>query len=136
MRGEIAAVRKFCSNTSKKCQFFYKICKLFNCMLRQSWRKRYLINPPPPKKEPFFFGGGVSFLEYFHKFLGLWHKKNFWNDFGAKPMFWDNYLPIPDILWLWKIQKIWANFATFFFKIRFWTKLVLEPLKLFFSDIF
>ena len=30
---------------------------------------------PPPKKKA-FWGEGVSFLEYFHEFWGLGHKKN------------------------------------------------------------
>ena len=60
-------------------------------------------------------------------------------------LFWDNYWLITatsDHLWLWEIQKIWdfqyfwANFATFFFKIRFWKKLVLEPLKMVFLTFF
>ena len=65
-------------------------------MLRQSWRKRHVINlPPPPLKKGLLGGGGVSFLEYFHEFLGLGHKKTFCTNFGAKPMFWNNYRPIP-----------------------------------------
>ena len=63
-------------------------------MLRQTRRKRHLISSPPPPKWP-FLGGGVIFLEYFHEFLGLGHKKKIWKDFGAKPMFWNNYRPIP-----------------------------------------
>ena len=57
-------------------------------MLRQSWRKRHLINlPPPPKKKWPFFWGGVSFLEYFHEFLGLGHKKIFGMTLGQRRCF-------------------------------------------------
>ena len=43
-------------------------------MLRQTRRKRHLISSPPPKM-PFFGEGG--------------------KDFGAQPIFWNNYRPIP-----------------------------------------
>ena len=63
-------------------------------MLRQSWRKRHLINlPPPPKNGPFW--GGGKFFGIFSWIFGFGTQKNFWNDFGVKPMFWNNYRPIP-----------------------------------------
>ena len=92
-----------------------------------------------------FFGGGVSFLEYFHEFLGLGHKKIFGMTLGQSQCFEiiiGQFRPLPTILWIWEIQKIWnfqyfwANLATFFFKIRFWTKLVLESLNMVFLTFF
>ena len=58
-------------------------------MLRQSWQKWHSINLPPPKKKWrfFFWGGGVSFLEYFHEFFGLGHKKNFGKTLGQSRCF-------------------------------------------------
>ena len=56
-------------------------------MLRQSWRKRHLINLPPPPKKKWPFLGGVRFLEYFHEFLGLEHKKNFGKNLGQSRCF-------------------------------------------------
>ena len=56
-------------------------------MLRQSWRKRHLINlspPSPPKKKPFF---GGKFFEIFHEFLGLGHKKPFGKTLGQSRCF-------------------------------------------------
>ena len=55
-------------------------------MLRQSWRKRHLINLPPPQNGP-FGGGGGKILEYFHEFLGLEHKKNFGKTLGQSRCF-------------------------------------------------
>ena len=105
-------------------------------MLRQSWRKRHLINlPPPPQNGP--FGGGGKIFGYFHEFLGLEHKKNFGKTLGQSRCFGiiiGRFRPLLAILWLREIQNIWdfhyfwANLATFFFKIQFWPKLVLEPL--------
>ena len=52
------------------------------------------------------------------------------------------FRPIPADLCIFEIQKIWdfqyfwANLATFFFKMRFWAKLVLELLKMFFLRFF
>ena len=99
-----------------------------------------LITPPPPKKMA--FGGGGDFFEIFSWIFGFGTQKKFWKDFGAKPMFWNNYRPLPAILWFGEIQKItdfqhfWANLATFFFKIQFWTKLALESLKMIFLTFF
>ena len=99
---------------------------------------------PPPPKWP-FLGGGVSFLEYFHEFLGLGHKKIFGMTLGQSRCFEiviGQFRPLPAILWIWEIQKIWnfqyfwAILATFFFKIRFWTKLVLESLNMVFLTFF
>ena len=134
---------------SKK-QFFSNIWSCFIrenehlfSMLRQSWRKRHLINLPPPKMA--LFWGGVSFLEYFHEFLGLGHKKIFVMTLGQSRCFEiviGQFRPLSAILWIWEIQKIWnfqyfwANLATFFFKIRFWTKLVLESLNMVFLTFF
>ena len=60
-------------------------------MLHQTRRKRHLISsPPPPQKKKnglFFWGGGVIFLEYFHEFLGLGHKKNFGKTLGQSQCF-------------------------------------------------
>ena len=69
-------------------------------MLHQIRRKRHLISsPPPPKKKKmaFFFwkGGGVIFFGIFSWIFGFGTQKKFWKDFGAKPMFWNNYWPIP-----------------------------------------
>ena len=125
-------------NLKKFNSFCFQICfetKNVFFMLRQSWRKRHLINLPPPKNGP--FGGGVRFLEYFHEFLGLEHKKNFGKNLGQSRCFGiiiGRFRPLLASLWLREIQKIWdfhyfwANLATFFFKIQFWPKLVLEPL--------
>ena len=70
-------------------------------MLRQTRRKRHLISPPP-KKWPFFFGGGGGdFLEYFHEFLGLGHKKNFGKTLGQSQCFGiiiGQFRPLPAIL--------------------------------------
>ena len=113
-------------------------------MLRQSWRKRHLINLPPPQKKWPFLGGG-SFLKYFHEFLGLGHKKNFGKTLGQRWCFGiiiGQFRPLPAILWFGEIQKIrdfqyfWANLATFFFKIQFWTKLALEAFKMIFLTFF
>ena len=110
---------------------------IYYSMLRQSWRKRHLIkSPPPPKKRPFFLGGGGDFWGIFSWIFGFGTQKKFWEDFEVKAMFWDNYRPIPAILWLCEIQKIWdfqyfwANLATLFFKIQFGAKLDPEPLKM------
>ena len=50
-----------------------------------------IITPPPsPQNGLFFFlggGGGVIFLEYFHEFLGLGHKKNFRKTLGQSRCF-------------------------------------------------
>ena len=116
-------------------------------MLRQTRRKRHLISspPPPPKKKKWPFLGGVIFLEYFHEFLGLGHKKNFGKTLGQSRCFGiiiGQFRPLPAILWFGEIQKItdfqhfWANLATFFFKIQFWTKLALESLKMIFLTFF
>ena len=71
-------------------------------MLRQTRRKRHLISSPP-QKWPFFFGGGggVIFLEYFHEFLGLGHKKNFGKTLGKSRCFGiiiGQFRPLPAIL--------------------------------------
>ena len=115
----------------------------FFLMLRQSWRKRHLINLPPPLQNgP--FGGGVSFWNIFRIF-GFRTQKNFWNDFGAKPMFWNNYRPIPATSGHFmnlgnsknlEFSVFLGKFGNFFFKIRFWTKLVLESLNMVFLTFF
>ena len=98
-----------------------------------------IITPP---KMAFFFWGGGDFFGIFSWIFGFGRQKKFWKDFGAKPMLWHNYRPIPDIFWFGEIQKIrdfqyfWANLATFFFKIQFWTKLALESLKMIFLTFF
>ena len=93
------------------------------------------FNPPPPKMA--LFGGGGKIFGYFHEFLGLEHKKNFGKTLGQSRCFGiiiGRFRPLLAILWLREIQNIWdfhyfwANLATFFFKIQFWPKLVLEPL--------
>ena len=99
----------------------------FSRMLRQSWRKRHLINLPPPPPKMALLGGG-KFLEYFHEFLGLGHKKIFGMTLGQSQCFEiiiGQFRPLPAILWIWEIQKIWnfqyfwANLATFFSKYDF-----------------
>ena len=125
-----------------------KIFIFFYRMLRQSWRKQHLINlpPPPPKKKAFFLGGGgVSFLEYFHEFWGLEHKTIFGKTLGQSRCFgiiigqFRNFPPFYDFG---KFNKsgIFSIFGQiwqlFFFKIRFWTKLVLKPLKMVFLTFF
>ena len=113
----------------KRNRFIVLISPTNSIILRQSWRKRHLI----------------IFLEYFHGFLGLGHEKNFGKTLWQSRCFGiiiGQFRPLPPILSLCEIQKIWdfqyfwANLATFFFKIRFWTKLVLEPLKMFFLTLF
>ena len=61
--------------------------EIFLIMLRQSWRKRHLINLPPPPKWPFWGGGGRKILEYFHEFSGLGHKKIFGMTLGQSRCF-------------------------------------------------
>ena len=113
-----------CKNRLKK--------KGWESMLRQTWRKRHLISSPPQK--------GL-FWEYFHELLGLGHKKKFWKDFGANPMFWNNYRPLPAILWFWEIQKIWdfqyfwTNLATVFFQNTILDQISSRIIKNDFSDI-
>ena len=56
-------------------------------MLHQTRRKRHLISSHPLQNGIFFFGGGGIFLEYFHEFLGLGHKKNFGKTLGQSRCF-------------------------------------------------
>ena len=82
-------------------------------------------NSTSPKKGPFGEGGKV---------------------FGISPSIFDSqfgwFWPISANLWLFEIQKIWdfqyfwANLANFFFKMRFWAKLVLQTLKMDFLRLF
>ena len=109
----------------------------WSTMLRQTRRKRHLINlPPPPKKKKWRFWGGKIF-GIFSWIFGFGTQKNFGKTLGQSRCFGiiiGRFRPLSAILWLREIQKIWdfhyfwANLATFFFKIRFWPKLVLEPL--------
>ena len=71
----------------------------------------------------------------------VWDTKKIWKDFGEKPMVWmiiGQFRPFYNFVKFKKseIQYFWANLATFFFKIRFWAKLVLEPLKMVFLTLF
>ena len=96
------------------------------------------FNITPPHHQNCLFLGGIFFLEFFHEFLGLGHKKIFWKDFGKNPMFWNNYRPIPATYVHFVIlgnskslgfSVFWDKFGNFFFfKIQFWAKLALEPL--------
>ena len=79
------------------------------------------ITPPPPppqkKKALFFFlgGGGWFFLEYFHEFLGLGHKKNFGKTLGQSRCFGiiiGQFRPLPAIFVIWGNSKkcfFWQN---------------------------
>ena len=99
---------------------------------------------PPPKRGVFFWGGGNFFWIISWNFeFGT--KTFFWWDFGASRNFWETNQPISinsADLWLFEIQKVryfqyfWANLPTFFFKMRFWAKLVLESLKMDFLRLF
>ena len=114
-------------NQHRETYFRSKICNLiiffFNWKFDFVCSGNFSLPPPPSKKKG--------------------PQKIFWKDFGTKPMFWDNYRPLPAILWLCKIQKI-LSFSVFlgkfgnlfFFKIRFSAILVLEPLKMFFLTLF
>ena len=85
----------------------------------------------------------MIFLEYFHEFLGLTQKK-FWKDFGAKPMFWGNYRPIPATSGYF---LIWGNsknqgfsvfldkFGNFFFQNTILAQIGPRIIKSDFSDI-
>ena len=57
---------------------FCNFIPMYNIMLRQTRRKRHLINLPPPKKKwPFFWGGGKIF-GIFSWIFGFGTQKNFW----------------------------------------------------------
>ena len=124
-------------------QFFELLCQSNFHAASKPAKTKFNKFTPPPKKWPFW--GVVSFLEYFHEFLGLEHKKKL-DRLWAKPMFWDNYRPIPAtsgyFVTLGNKKKcgIFSIFGQiwqlFFFKIRLWAKLVLEPLKMVFLTFF
>jgi branched-subunit amino acid transport protein AzlD len=65
---------------NSKRRIFWK----FSFMLRQTRRKRHIITP---QNVFFFLGGGVMIVEYFHEFLGLGHKTNFWKTLGQSRCF-------------------------------------------------
>ena len=96
---------------------------------------------PPPQKRGLFFGGGKVF-GIFPSIFCVRTKFFFWWKYEASRNFWWVIRPILTNLWLFEIQKIWdfqyfwANLATFFFKMRFWAKVVLEPLKMCFLRLF
>ena len=105
--------------------------------------KRHLIILPPPKG--LFLGGGGKVFRISPSFLVLKQKQHFGKSMELAGIFDDQFGrfgPIPANLWLFEIQKIcdfqcfWANLATFFFKMRFWAKLVLESLKMVFLRFF
>ena len=88
------------------------LCKAYAASkrFRQTFNK---LPPPPPKKKSFFWGGGGGgefFLKYFHEFLSLEHKKKFGTTLGQSRCFGiiiGQFRPLPAILWLCEIQKIW-----------------------------
>ena len=86
------------------------------------------FTPPPQKKRP-FCGGGGKFFGIFSWIFGFGTQKKIWKDFGAKSMF-CNSKNLGFSVFLGKF----GNF--FLFKIQFWTKLVLEPLKMVFLIFF
>ena len=53
----------------------------------------YPVSSPPPKNG--LFGGGMIFFGIFSWIFGFGTQKKFWKNFEAKPMFWNNYRPIP-----------------------------------------
>ena len=84
--------------------------------------------------------GGYLFLD---NFINVWvwdTTKKFGGVFGAKPIFWDGYRPIPTtfgyFMTLWNSKNLrfsvfLGKFGNFFFsKYNFGAKLVLQPLKI------
>ena len=99
----------------------------------------------PPQNGLFLGGGGGDFFGIFSWIFGFGTQKKFWKDFGAKPVFWNNYRPIPATsghFVIWGNSKnqgfsvFLGKFGNFFFKIQFWTKLALESLKMIFLTFF
>ena len=78
-------------------------CFIFHATSKLAKTTFNKFTPPPPKKKwPFFLGGGgVSFLECFHEFLGLGHKKKFGKTLAQSQCFGiiiGQFRPLPAIL--------------------------------------
>jgi hypothetical protein len=108
-------------------------------VLHVEWnlRKTTFNNLTPPKV-PFLGGGGSIFWIISWIFGSGPTKKSDKNleQAGTFNVLIGRFRPIYGFLKSKKSEYFWANLATFFFKIGFWAKLVLEVLKMGFLRLF